>query len=237
MNNFLKMLLATLPIYIVLYFLFFYQKNQLTPNDVISQLNQRDSIISKSFDKQGRLIIDHTNREYNTTVIESSNDSQMVKLREELKNVNIKVKDLKSAIDLQTEAIGKGQVQVVRLNDTLDTYTFADSTGKHLKIKGKVNTKSNMMDYEYSYSANYKLFSYEYQKNIFKTPELRLKIVADDSSNTINAKTFNVKAPREIVSIGAGIGASLIFDNNQLKVRPAIQVGIFKPIITFRSKK
>jgi hypothetical protein len=151
--------------------------------------------------------------------------------------VNIKVKDLKFAIDLQTEAIGKGQVQIVRLNDTLDTYTFSDTTGKYLKLKGKVNTKSNMLDYEYTYSANYKLFSYEYKKNLFKTPELRLKIVADDSSNTINAKTFNVKAPREIVSIGAGIGASLIFDNNQLKVRPAIQVGIFKPIITFRSKK
>jgi hypothetical protein len=29
----------------------------------------------------------------------------------------------------------------------------------------------------------------------------------------------------------------LIYDNNQVKVRPAIQIGIFKPIITFRSKK
>jgi hypothetical protein len=237
MKNFLRMMLATLPIYIVLYFLFFYQKKQLTPNDVINQLNQRDSIISKSFDKQGRLIIDHTNREYNTTVIEKSDDAEMVKLREELKNMNIKVKDLKFAIDLQSEAIGNGQVQIVRLNDTLDTYVFSDTTGKHLKLKGKVNTKSNMLDYEYSYSANYKLFSYEYKKNLFKTPELRLKIVSDDSSNTISAKTFNVKTPREIVSIGAGIGASLIYDNNQVKVRPAIQIGIFKPIITFRSKK
>lgn len=237
MNNFLKMLLATLPIYIVLYFLFFYQKGQLTPNDVINQLNQRDSIISKSFDKQGRLIIDHTNREYNTTVIQKSDDAEMVKLREELKNMNIKVKDLKSAIDLQTEAIGKGQVQIVRLNDTLDTYTFSDTTGKHLKLKGKVNTKSNMLDYEYTYTANYKLFSYEYKKNVFKRPELRLKIISDDSTNTIKAQTFNVKAPRELFSIGAGIGASLIYDNNQIKVRPAIQVGIFKPIITFRTKQ
>lgn len=237
MSNFLKMMLATLPIYVVLFFLFFYSKEKLTPNEVINQLNQRDSVISKSFDKQGRLILEHTNREYNTTVIEKSDDAEMVKLREELKNMNIKVKDLKSAIDLQTEAMGKGQVQIVRLNDTLDTYTFSDTTGKHLKLKGKVNTKSNMLDYEYTYSANYKLFSYEYKKNIFKTPELRLKIISDDSSNTIKAQTFNVKTPREIVSIGAGIGASLIYDNNQVKVRPAIQVGIFKPIITFRSKK
>jgi predicted RND superfamily exporter protein len=237
MSNFLKMMLATLPIYVVLFFLFFYSKEKLTPNEVINQLNQRDSVISKSFDKQGRLILEHTNREYNTTVIEKSDDAEMVKLREELKNMNIKVKDLKSAIDLQTEAMGKGQVQIVRLNDTLDTYTFSDTTGKHLKLKGKVNTKSNMLDYEYTYSANYKLFSYEYKKNVFKTPELRLKIISDDSSNTIKAQTFNVKTPREIVSIGAGIGASLIYDNNQVKVRPAIQVGIFKPIITFRSKK
>jgi hypothetical protein len=94
-----------------------------------------------------------------------------------------------------------------------------------------------MLDYEYTYTANYKLFSYEYKKNIFKSPELRLKIISDDSTNTIKAQTFNVKIPREIVSIGAGIGASLIFDDNQLKLRPAIHVGIFKPIITFRTKR
>jgi hypothetical protein len=104
-----------------------------------------------------------------------------------------------------------------------------------LKLKGVIDLRSGEMAYNYTYSAKYSIYSYDYKKNIFKRPELRLKLVSDDSTSNITAQTFNVKAPREIVSIGAGIGASVIYDNG-FKIRPAIQIGIFKPIFTFRTK-
>jgi hypothetical protein len=218
----------------MLYFLFS-KGDKLTPQDVLNQLNQRDSTISKIIDKQGRLVIEHTNREYSPIVLQSSNEPEFVRLREELKSLGIKMKDLNSSITFIDQKIDSGKVKVVRVNDTLDVYAFADSTKKNLKLKGVIDLRSGEMAYNYTYSAKYSIYSYDYKKNIFKRPELRLKLVSDDSTSNITAQTFNVKAPREIVSIGAGIGASVIYDNG-FKIRPAIQIGIFKPIFTFRTK-
>jgi len=72
MKEFLKMFVLTLPVYILLFFLFTRQ-DKLTPQDVINQLNQRDSIISKMIDKQGRLVVEHTNREYSPIILKTSN--------------------------------------------------------------------------------------------------------------------------------------------------------------------
>ena len=236
MKDFLKMLLITLPLYIMIYFLFSNGNKGLSSEDLINQLNQRDSVISKMIDKQGRLVIEHTNREYAPIVIKNSNEPEFVQLREQLKLLGIKVGDLNSAITIVDQKLDSGKVKVVRVNDTMDVYAFADSTKKNLKLKGLIDLRSGDMTYDYSYTAKYSIYSYDYKKNVFKRPELRLKIVSDDSTSNIQAQTFNIKAPREIVSIGAGIGASLTYDNG-FKIRPAIQVGIFKPIITFRSKK
>lgn len=235
MKEYLKMVLLTLPLYIIIFFLF-NKKEQLTPQDVINQLNQRDSIISKIIDKQGRLVVEHTNREYTPFIIKNSNEPEFVQLREELKSLGIKVKDLNSSITIIDNKLDSGKVKVVKVNDTLDVYSFADSTKKNLKIKGIIDLRSGDLVYDYEYFAKYSIVSYDYKKNIFKRPELRLKVVSDDSTSNIKAQTFSIKAPREIVSIGAGIGASLTYDNG-FKIRPAIQVGIFKPIITFRTKK
>lgn len=234
MKEFLKMLALTLPVYVMLYFLFIDQ-NKLTPQDVMNQLNQRDSVISKIIDKQGRLVVEHTNRDYSPVVIANSNEPEFVRLRDELKSLGIKIKDLNSSVTIMDHKIDSGRVKIVRVNDTLDVYSFADSTKKNMKIKGIIDLKSGDLAYDYTYSAKYSIYSYDYKKNVFKRPELRLKIVSDDSTSNIQAQTFNVKAPREIISIGAGIGASMIYENG-FKIRPAIQVGIFKPIITFRSK-
>lgn len=234
MKEFLKMFVLTLPVYILLFFLFTRQ-DKLTPQDVINQLNQRDSIISKMIDKQGRLVVEHTNREYSPIILKTSNEPEFVQLREELSRLGIKMKDLNSSITLVDEKIGSGGTKIFKVNDTLDVYSFADTTKKNLKLKGVINLKNGDMFYDYTYSAKYSILSYDYKKNIFRRPELRLKIVSDDSTSNIKAQTFNVKTPKEIVSIGAGIGASVVYDNG-FKVRPAIQIGIFKSIITFRSK-
>jgi heme-binding NEAT domain protein len=234
MKEFLKMFVLTLPVYILLFFLFTRQ-DKLTPQDVINQLNQRDSIISKMIDKQGRLVVEHTNREYSPIILKTSNEPEFVQLREELSRLGIKMKDLNSSITLVDEKIGSGETKIFKVNDTLDVYSFADTTKKNLKLKGVINLKNGDMFYDYTYSAKYSILSYDYKKNIFRRPELRLKIVSDDSTSNIKAQTFNVKTPKEIVSIGAGIGASVVYDNG-FKVRPAIQIGIFKSIITFRTK-
>ena len=235
MKEFLKMFVLTLPVYILLFFLFTRQ-DKLTPQDVINQLNQRDSIISKMIDKQGRLVVEHTNREYSPIILKTSNEPEFVQLREELSRLGIKMKDLNSSITLVDEKIGSGETTIFKVNDTLDVYSFYDTTKKNLKLKGVINLKNGDMFYDYTYSAKYSILSYDYKKNIFRRPELRLKIVSDDSTSNIKAQTFNVKTPKEIVSIGAGIGASVVYDNG-FKVRPAIQIGIFKSIITFRSKQ
>lgn len=230
-----KMFVLTLPAYLIIFFMF-WDQDKFTTKDFINQMNQRDSIISEIINTKGEKEITHTNREYNPIVIQNSNDPEMVKLREDLKDYNIQIKDLKYSIELLTQASGSGEAQLLKVSDTLDTYTFQDTTGKHLKIKGKVDVFNGMMDYDYTYSANYKLFSYEYKKKFFKRPELRMKIVSDDPSNNISAKTFTIKPPRDIVSIGAGLGAAVIYDDGKVKVRPAITISVYKPIYTFRTK-
>ena len=230
-----KMFLLTLPVYAVIFFLL-WDKDKFTTKDLMHELNQRDSIISQMVNSKGEKVITHTNREYHPFVIQNSNDAEMVELRNQLKDLGIKVKDLKSAIELQAQASGSGQAQLIRVSDTLDTYEFADTTGKHLKINGKVDVFNGLMDYNYTYNANYKIYSYDYKKNLFKRPELRLKIVSDDPSNTIKAKTFTIKPPREVVSIGVGIGAGAFYNNGQIIVRPSLQIGLYKSIYTFRTK-
>lgn len=236
MKEIVKMFILTLPVYVALFFLF-WGNDELSKEDFLKMEAQKDSIISEVINAKGEKVITHTNREYHPFVIQNSNDAEMVELREQLRDLGIKIKDLKSAVEIQTQASGSGQAQLVRVSDTLDTYEFSDSTGKHLKISGKVDVFNGLMDYDYTYNANYKLFSYDYKKNFFKRPELRLKIVSDDPSNDIKAQTFSITPPRDIISIGAGIGASAVYDDGVIKVRPAIQVGLYKSIYTFRTKK
>lgn len=236
MKEILKLLILTIPAYIIIFFL--WPKNdKFTAKDLMKELNQRDSIISKRIDDKGRLVIEHTNREYVPFTIKNSNEPEFVELRSELASLGIKLNDLKSAYTIQSNATGQGKTEIIRVSDTLDTYSFNDTTGKHLKINGTVDVKSGQMDYNYSYKSTYKIFSYDYKKNFLKRPELRLKIVSDDPSNDIQAQTFSIKPPREIVSLGVGIGGSLVFDDNKLKIRPSLQIGLYKPIFTFRSKK
>ena len=236
MKEILKSFLVTLPIYVIVFFLL-YDRDKITPHDIINQLNQRDSIISQMIDNQGRLVTTHTNREYTPFVIQNSNAPEMVELRKELKNLGIKIKDLNSVVQLSSQASGAGVTEVIRVPDALDTYSFQDTTGKHLKQSGRVDVVNGMMDYKYTYSSNYSIYSYDYKKNIFKKPELRLKIISDDSSNTIKAKTFTINPPRDIISIGGGIGVSGIYDNGKIKFRPSIHIGIYKALYTFRTKK
>ena len=236
MKDFIKPLIITLPIYVILFFLIFGKNDKFSPKDLMKELNQRDSIISKRIDNQGRAIIEHTNREYVPFTIQNSNDAEMVALRSELASLGIKLNDLKSAIVITTTSSGKGEVQVVKISDTLDRYAFADTTGKHLKLSGEVDTKNGKMSYNYTYSAKYNLISHNVKPNVFKRPELRLTIVSDDPNSNITAQTFNIKPPKDIASIGVGVGASVLYDNT-FKIRPTIQVGLYKPILTFRKRK
>lgn len=235
MKEILKLFVLTLPIYLVIFFLL-WGGDKFSSKDLMRELNQRDSIISQMINDRGEKVITHTNREYHPFVIKNSNDAEMVELRSQLRELGIKIKDLKSAIEIQAEASGGGKTELVRVSDTLDTYSFADSTSKHLKLNGTVDVFNGLMDYEYTYSANYDIIAYDYKAKLFKKPELRLKIISDDPSNNIKAKTFTVKPPRDIISIGAGIGGAVFYDSGNIKVRPAIQIGIYKPIYTFRSK-
>jgi hypothetical protein len=237
MKDLLKSIIPQVPIYILIIYLmwFFSDKDKLSAADVLNQLNQKDSIISQMIDDQGRLVLSHTNRQYSPMVIQNSNDPEMVELREELKSLGISLNDLKSAVNIKTQATGNGETEIVQLTDTLDVYSFKDST-KHIKIAGLVDVKNNKLNYNYTYSAEYKLFSYDYKKKFWKRPELQLKLISDDPSNKIQMQTFTVKPPREIVSIGVGIGAAFYYADGKFGVAPAITVGIFKPIYTFRTK-
>lgn len=238
-TDILKTIISQLPIILILLFLYWtFGSNQLSYKDVMNQMNQRDSIISQMIDAQGRLVTTHTNRQYSPYVIQNSNDPEMVELRKELANLGIKVSDLRSAVDIQTKASGSGSTTIVYVRDTInnaDTYQFADTT-KFMKINGQVDLTNNKLDYKYTYTGNYSLYSYEYRKKFWKRPEMQIKLVSDDPSNEISMKTFTVKPPREIVSIGVGIGASFYYADGKFGVAPAITIGVFKPIYTFRTK-
>ena len=125
---------------------------------------------------------------------------------------------------------------MIRVNDTLDTYTFSDSS-KHLSIDGTVDVFNGLMDYKYSYRSTYSIASYKYKQGLFKRSELRLKVISDDPNNNIKAQTFTVSPPRDLFSVGVGLGASAVYDDGQIKVRPSIHVGFYKSIYTFKSKK
>lgn len=241
MKDIVKILLATLPIYILIGVIiwFIFGGDKFTKQDMMNELNQRDSTISqmiKIVGDQQKLVIDHTNRQYTPFVLNNSNDEQFVKLRDELKDLNIKMKNLNSSYELAITAFGVGKTEIVKVHDTLDLYTFKDSSA-HLTLDGKVDTKSGMMEYNYEYNANYSLYSYKYKKSFFKRPELRLKITSDDPNNKISAKTFTVKPPREIVSIGVGVGGSMIYIDNKVKFAPSITLGVYKSLYTFRTKR
>lgn len=241
MNDTSKILLTQIPLYIIIIIfaiLYFTSKggDEISYKDVVNQMNQKDSIISQIIDAQGRLVIDHTNRPFNLSILKDSDNEQFRTLRNELKSVNLKVDDLKSAIKIQSESSGVGKTKIIR--DTIDRYVFNDTTSsKFLKLKGTIDLKKDSMEYDYTYTANYSIYSYEYKKKFWKRPEMRIKLVSDDPSNKIKMQTFNVKPPREIVSIGVGFGASVYYANGSFGVAPAITIGIFKPIYTFRSKK
>ena len=51
MKDFIKPLIITLPIYVILFFLIFGKNDKFSPKDLMKELNQRDSIISKRIDK------------------------------------------------------------------------------------------------------------------------------------------------------------------------------------------
>jgi hypothetical protein len=160
----------------------------------------------------------------------------MVELRKEVRNLGINVSDLKSAVNIKSIVSGEGKTIII--HDTLERYSFVDTlSSKYLKLSGNIDVKTNKLDYKYTYNGNYSLYSYEYKKKFWKRPELRMKLVSDDKNNQISMETFTIKPPQEIVSVGFGIGAAVYYNNGKIAVAPAITIGIFKPIYTFRTKK
>ena len=240
MQEIIKNLISQIPIIIlVIILMWMFQGNQLNYKDVMEQMNQRDSIISQVIDDQGRLITTHTNRQYSPYVINNSNSPEMIELRKELKAINIRVEDLTSAVIINTKASGSGTTDIIKTTDTLkgiETYAFSDTTGKHLKLSGVIDLINNKLSYEYTYAATYSLFSYEYRKKFWKRPEMQIKLISDDPSNKVQMQTYTIKPPRDIVSLGIGVGAAVYYGNGQFGVAPAITIGFYKSIYTFRTK-
>lgn len=248
MNDVFKTFLGTIPLCILIIIaIIFFSDGCNKSGKVIEMGNQRDSIIHEKIDSLGRTIT-HTNRVFSKEFIKLSNETS--NLRNDLRDFKIPVNDLMWAIKLNTSASGGGETKIVRdtklitnvvhdttvVIDTIEVYKFADTT-KHMKLAGEIDLINDKMSYEYQYSAEYKLFSYEYKKKFWKRPELRLKINSNDPNNTISAQTFTVKPPREIISVGVGVGATVYYANKKIGVAPAITIGLYKPIYTFRSKK
>lgn len=232
----LKIILVTAPIYYVIYMFGGLFKGNSVESDIISQYNQRDSIIMQYIDDNNRLILEHTNRQYSPIVIKQSNAAEMVELRRELEELGISIENLRSSYTISSSTSDSITTNVIRISDTLDIFSFEDST-KHLNVSGIVDLSNDKISLHHTYHSKYKIFSYEERAKLFKAPEMRLKIIADDPNNDIHLQTFTIKQQREIVSVGIGVGASAILDNNQVKVRPSLQVGIYKKIFTIKSKK
>lgn len=235
MKDILKNIIPNIPIYILLFFLFFGKTDDISKKELIKQLNQRDSIISKVVDAQGRLAIEHTNREFTPYVIKTSQREDFVNLRKDLASLGVKVDNLQSAYKISTESNDSIEVKIVRDTIYKDLYHFMDST-KHLSIDGSVDISKNSLEFDYTYRANYDIYSYKYKQGLFKRPVMRLKIVSDDPNVDLSAQTFSVKPPQELFSIGVGVGGALCYRRGRVQVAPAITLGVYKSIYTFRTK-
>jgi hypothetical protein len=241
MDDTSRILLTQIPLYVIIIilavlFFIFRGGDGISYKDIMEQMNQRDSIISQMIDAQGRLVIEHTNRQFSPYIIQNSNDPQFAQLRRDLEELKINQKDLKAAIRLNAVASGEGATKIVL--DTLETYTFNDTTSsKFLKLEGLIDLKKDSLKYDYTYTANYNIYSYQYKKKFWKRPEMRIKLVSDDPSNQIRMQTFTVKPPLEVVSIGVGLGASFYYTGGEVGIAPSITIGVYKPIYTFRTKK
>lgn len=213
-------------------YIWYNESSKKSVSDLINQLNQKDSIFFSKINSSGQREVDAEVREYQPIIIRESNQAEFVRLRETLKELNISINQLKSKKTITSTSSGADST-IVYVKDTLNqTYEFSDST-EFLTLKGEFSLRTRKLDYNYKYKNKISLYSYDYTaNNFFKKPDLRVRVTSDDPSAQMDIQTFSVNPPKELISVGAGLGVGALYDNNTLKIRPVITIGVYKPLYT-----
>ncbi len=179
-------------------------------------------------------------RQYEVQTIKfNKQHEEFIILQERLKNLNLKLENLNSAVHLSvlksdssfskliadtTTRISKDSIYI------FNNYAFQD-TSKHLKLNGTIDLKKNEAFFSYKYNANYEIIT-SYEKEGFGgRRKLIANLISDDPNSLVQLKSIYIKQPTPKLSIGVGVGAGATYSKNKFILVPSIQVGIYKPII------
>ncbi len=164
---------------------------------------------------------------------------EFIILQERLKNLNVKLENLNSAVQLsvtKTDSTLSELVADTTSRNSKDSififtnYNFQDTT-KHLKLNGSIDLNRNQISLNYKYTANYEIIT-SYEKDGWNGKrKLIANVISDDPNSTIQLKSIQIKQQTPKFSIGLGVGGSVGFSKNKFILTPSIQVGIYKPII------
>lgn len=217
-----------------------YTNNISYSNKDIARLTQKDSIIERLINEKNQLIQTNLNREFYFKELLNSQSEDFKQLRLQLGELDIKLKNLKDVkqVTLTVKELDTIYATVDKFDSSI--YNIIDTTG-HFKLQGIFNSGNRKILLSYQYHGQFDFYAYyqphRFPKNLFKSPQLRLKTVSDDTSAVLNIRTFNQKEPRLRATIGLGLGASLGYTNGRFQIIPAIQMGVQYPIIKIYSKK
>lgn len=221
----------------LIYYIYSEKQNKEAYLDAISELNQKDSVYFSKINELGEREVDATQRQYQPIIIRESNNGEMVQLRNDLKNLSISIKQLKSATRVNTTTTGVDSTVIYLKDSAQQVYAFEDST-EFMNISGEFSTLTSKLNYQYNYTNKISLYSYDYNKDKwFKKPDLRLRLTSQDPNTDMTVETFNIKPPVSFLSVGVGVGIAGVIEESTVKIRPSVNVSVYKPIFTFYKKK
>lgn len=224
------LLLIISPLYIMMFY------NFRVNESVISERYKKDSILYEYIDSKNRKVVESTSNEYSQKFFLNSEAPEVEKLRDDLKDLNISLKDFRKNIDVKMEAFGNSIANLTPVDTSKSIFSFSDSINRFIKLEGVVDIKNKIIEQKYVYTNRIGISEYEYKPSFFGKGKMRINLVSEDSSAIFEIKTFTIKTPKPLFSVGLGVGLGLSINNKVLQVRPVLTLGLQYNIWTFYKK-
>jgi hypothetical protein len=232
--------------------------NDMT-NNIIAHINDRDDQIIKSVqDENGKTEI-YLSSEISKYALKNS--QEMSTLRKDLKQMNIRTKDVIRKMDLILSNSGKYKTDLKPILSRLDklkgdTLSFAnidtllfsqifpnlattygyEYNQEFLKLRGTLNIKTGEKTGSYNYNSDISIIDH-WNRKWFKRDELRVSLSTSDRNLNFRTKTYNIKSNKNIVDISLYGGYGFNLGSDGISNGFNVGLGVSKKILSIRGRK
>lgn len=222
--------------------------NHLDPIALEAYLNQRDSVLTYYMNDLDEKIYKLNAKKFTINGLKtlSKTNSEVKRLKDDLKLMDKKLKHLNSSISLLINQVGQGPlVQTTITKDSIYVFTVDDPTLRKEKVTSEFDYKDKYLKAKV-YPEN-KFMTYDYNpgkmdislttSGLFKKKHNAGVKFQNPNTTILDSNVIITDKSRLTSVISAGVGYGITYIDGSIKAVPTASVQIGIPVIKFWSKK